>query len=176
MKKLFLFFGSILVGLSLISCSRLQFAQAGQIVKAGDKVYVAYTVKLDTGEQIDTRSENDPLVFTIDDRTMMTKFNDAIKGMKVGEEKSFVVSAQDAYGKYDPTQVKRLKKGEYSVAAGQDSKVGAEVEVTLKDGSKKQAKIINIIGEEVEFDFNHYLAGKDLFMTVKVVKAEAGNK
>jgi len=73
----------------------------GNVAVAGDKVSVEYVGTLDTGEEFDSGEVD----FTVGAGEMIPGFDEAIAGMKPGEEKTFTVPPDKAYGEPDPSLV-----------------------------------------------------------------------
>ena len=93
-------------------------------------------------------------------------FDDAILGMKEGEEKQFSISPADAYGKHDPTLIQKVPKEIFP----QDAELvsGLLFEAGLPTGEKVPAMITTIEEGIVSVDLNHPLAGKRLNFKIKL--------
>ena len=71
----------------------------GPAAKTGDKVSVHYTASLLDGTPFaSSRDKNQPLVFTIGERSVVKGMSDGVTGMKVGEKRRLVVPPSLAYG------------------------------------------------------------------------------
>lgn len=148
------------------------------LVKAGDLVLVDYTVKVkETGELVETTLESvakeegveaagpfEPRLVIPGKGFLLKAIEDELIGMEPGQEKSFELPPEKAFGPRDPSKVKviplrRLKDVEGPIT------VGSRITVDGKEG------IVRSIGSgRVLIDFNPYLAGKTLQCQVKVVK------
>lgn len=87
MKKLVL----ILILLIITGCGTT-------MIKKGDKVKVHYTGTFDDGEVFDSSEGKAPLEFTAGAGQVIKGFDDAVIGMKVGEEKTVKIPPEEAYG------------------------------------------------------------------------------
>ena len=70
-----------------------------KMIKKGDKLKVDYEGRFEDGEVFDSSSHGDhshPLEFTVGEGHVIKGFDDAVIGMKKGEEKEFENEAQDA--------------------------------------------------------------------------------
>ncbi len=65
----------------------------------GDTVSVHYTGTLEDGSQFDSSVGKQPLQFTIGDGRMISGFDQAVRGLAVGETRRVVIPPEDAYGK-----------------------------------------------------------------------------
>ncbi len=68
------------------------------LAKDGNTVKVHYTGKLDDGTIFDTSVEREPLEFTLGERQLIPGFEEAVKGMQVGQVKTVAIPAGEAYG------------------------------------------------------------------------------
>lgn len=136
-------------------------------VKTGDKVKIEYTGTLEDGTVFDSSVEHgSPLEFEVGSGQVIKGFDDAILGMKEGEEKQFSIDPADAYGEHDPTLVQNIPRGVFP----QDVKLvpGLLFEAGLPTGEKVPATITAVQEEIISVDLNHPLAGKKLSFKIKV--------
>ncbi|MDE1813454.1 MAG: peptidylprolyl isomerase [Thaumarchaeota archaeon] len=136
-------------------------------VKTGDKVKIEYTGTLEDGTVFDSSAEHgNPLEFEVGSGQVIKGFDDAILGMKEGEEKQFSIEPADAYGEHDPTLVQKIPRGAFP----QDVKLvpGLLFEAGLPTGEKVPATITEVQEEIISVDLNHPLAGKKLNFKIKV--------
>ena len=59
---------------------------------------VHYTGTLDDGAEFDSSRQRDPLEFVIGAKSVISGFDNAVKGLKIGESKKQDVPPQDGYG------------------------------------------------------------------------------
>ena len=130
-------------------------------VKKGDHVSVHYTGTLDNGTIFDSSEGKAPLEFDVGAGQMIKGFDDAVVGMKVGEEKTVKIKAADAYGETDPKNIIDVPK--------QNVPPTVKVGDTLNAGGQP-VKVIRVTNSTVTIDANHPLAGKDLTFKIKLVK------
>ncbi len=136
-------------------------------VKTGDKVKIEYTGTLEDGTIFDSSTEHgNPLEFEVGSGQVIKGFDDAILGMKEGEEKQFSIAPVDAYGEHDPTLVQKVPREIFP----QDTELvpGLLFEAGLPTGEKIPATITEVQGGIISVDLNHPLAGKRLNFKIKV--------
>ena len=68
-------------------------------VKEGDKIKVHYTGKFKDGTVFDSSRERQPLEFTIGAGQLIKGFDQGVRGMEIGQQKTLEISPDDAYGK-----------------------------------------------------------------------------
>ena len=137
--------------------------------KKGSKVKVHYVGTLTDGTEFDnSRNRDKGLEFTIDDGQLIKGFNDAVKGLTVGETTTVDIASKEAYGEYVKEAVIKAKKSEFpaefifqenAIVQGKDPK-----------GQPIQGKIVEIREEDVAIDMNHPLAGKDLKFEIELLE------
>ena len=135
--------------------------------KNGDKVKIEYTGTLEDGTIFDSSADHgNPLEFEVGSGQVIKGFDDAILGMKEGEEKQFSIEPADAYGEHDPTLVQKVPREIFP----QDAELvpGLLFEAGLPTGEKVPATITDVQGVIVSVDLNHPLAGKKLNFKIKV--------
>ena len=134
----------------------------------GNTVKVHYTGTLEDGKVFDTSKGKDPLEFKIGENKVIRGFEDAVKGMDVGEEKDVIIKPEDAYGKRDEALAQEVPRSAFGDNA---SKLTVGTILGLKDPT---GKIINVVitkitPAKVTLDLNHPLAGKALKFKIQVV-------
>ena len=70
-------------------------------VADGLVVSLAYTLRLDDGEEIDSAAADDPLVYLHGAQNIIPGLEQALTGLKVGDARTVSVNAIDAYGDVD---------------------------------------------------------------------------
>lgn len=134
------------------------------MAKSGDKVKVEYTGKLADGTVFDSNvGKNSPLEFAIGDGSMIAGFDKAVVGMKVGQTKTVVIPAAEAYGAHRDDLVIQVDKSQ--LPPNTSVKIGDQ----LSNGST--VFTVTAIGDTtVTLDANNELAGKDLTFTIKLLE------
>ena len=136
-------------------------------IKTGDKVKIEYTGTLEDGTIFDSSIEHgNPLEFEVGSGQVIKGFDDAILGMKEGEEKQFSIAPADAYGDHDPTLVQKVPREIFPPDA--ELVPGLLFEAGLPTGEKVPATITEVQGGIISVDLNHPLAGKKLNFKIKV--------
>jgi FKBP-type peptidyl-prolyl cis-trans isomerase SlyD len=135
-----------------------------------NKLYVAFDYKLtlDSGEEIDSSSEGQPLGFITGSGQIIPGLEKAMMGMKVGDSLKISVEPENAYGQVNPELFQDIPRNKFPG------------EIELQPGMTFQAQgpqgpiAINIreIKDEdtVVIDLNHPLAGKKLHFDLNIVE------
>ena len=136
-------------------------------IKTGDKVKIEYTGTLEDGTIFDSSTEHgNPLEFEVGSGQVIKGFDDAILGMKEGEEKQFSIAPADAYGEHDPTLVQKVPREIFPPDA--ELVPGLLFEAGLPTGEKIPATITEVQEGIISVDLNHPLAGKKLNFKIRV--------
>lgn len=138
-------------------------------IKKGDGVKVEYTGTLDDGTVFDSSEKHGkPLEFEAGAGQLIKGFDDAVIGMKKGEEKTIRIEPNEAYGELREDLVKKVLKEQ--LPKEQEPKEGMVLIVSLPNGHQIPAVIIEADEKDVTVDLNHPLAGKALNFKIKVVE------
>ena len=147
----------------------------GETASDGDVVWADYVGTLDGGAVFDTsikeeaqkaglplRPGYEPLEFIVGAGQMIKGFDEAVVGMKAGEEKKVRLPPAQAYGEYRKDLLVSVPRG--SVPG--DVKKGSQ----LQASNEMVGTIMEIGNESVKIDFNQELAGKALNFRIIVRK------
>ena len=135
-------------------------------MKPGTKVKVHYTGNLDDGSVFDSSNGKGPLEFIIGEGQVIQGFEDAVKDMKLNDEKTVKIKSEDAYGGKNHELIFEVPRDKFPP----ELKSGGKLILKGEDGQHHQAIIEEITQEKVKIDLNHPLAGKDLTFKIKVIE------
>jgi FKBP-type peptidyl-prolyl cis-trans isomerase 2 len=137
-------------------------------VKIGDTIRVDYTGRLEDGTVFDsTERHGQPLEFTVGEGSIIKGFDEAVVGMKVGEEKEVTIPPEDAYGPYNHDLVRDLPRKIFP--ADQEIKPDMVFVMAMQDGCQVPVRIDKVMDDQVRVDLNSPLAGKTLIFKIKLV-------
>ena len=137
-------------------------------------VGIEYEVKeAGTTETVDTNKGGQPLEFIMGKGQIIPGLENALVGMNEGESKDILVKAADAYGEVNPEALQTLPKEQFE---GVDLKEGMTLYGQGEDGQTVQVTVKSFDDKEVQVDFNHPLAGKDLMFSVTVLSERAATE
>ncbi len=136
--------------------------------KLGDKVKVHYTGVLDDGTQFDTSLEREPLEFVIGEGMLIKSFEDAVIGLKTGENKNVHILARDAYGLRREDLIAEIPKS--NIPDDIKLEIGLRLQMQTKDDQTMVLKVVEISEDKVTLDANHELAGENLNFDIELVE------
>jgi FKBP-type peptidyl-prolyl cis-trans isomerase 2 len=137
-------------------------------VKKGDKVKIDYTGTLDDGTVFDSSEKHgQPLEFEVGSGQVIKGVDEAVVGMKKGDEKEVKLKPEEAYGSPREELVKKVPRGQFPEKM--ELKEGMILVMGTPDGQKIPATIRKVEEKEVTLDLNHPLSGKNLTFKIKVI-------
>jgi len=141
-----------------------------KIEKENSVVGIEYDVKEAGKDEIvdSNKGMGQPLEFITGKGHIIPGLEKALEGMSVGESSDVLVPAVEAYGEYNPEAIQTLPIEQFE---GVELKEGLTLYGQGENGQTVQVTVKSFNDKEVEVDFNHPLAGKDLMFSVKVVSA-----
>ncbi len=145
-----------------------------QEISKNSMVTLSYVLHVEDakGELIEKATEDKPLQFLFGAGLMLPKFESHLAGLKEGEPFTIRLSKYDAYGEVNEDAIVELPKHVFLVDGKFDDElisVGNVVPMMSSNGQRLNGQVLDIDDEIVKMDFNHPLAGEDLFFTGKVL-------
>jgi peptidylprolyl isomerase len=141
--------------------------------KTGDIVSVYYTGTLDNGTVFDSNMNVTPLSFTLGKGMLITGFEDAVKGMSAGQEKTVRIPVEKAYGPYRDDLVHDVSRSAFP--ANETPAIG-QIYTAKRPGSTAVNTFVvkGFNDTTVTIDENHLLAGQNLTFTIQIVSVSKG--
>lgn len=137
-------------------------------------VTLTYDLRVDdeNGEVVEQATEAQPLQFLFGAGAMLPKFESQLAGLREGEPFTIKLSSNDAYGEVNEEAVVELPKHVFLVGGKFDDEliqIGNTVPMMSSNGQRLNGLVLEVNDEVVTMDFNHPLAGEDLFFAGKVM-------
>jgi FKBP-type peptidyl-prolyl cis-trans isomerase SlyD len=142
---------------------------------AKDKmVSVTYNLRLDgkEGDIFETAEKENPLVFLCGAGMMLPAFENGLMNKKAGDSFEIEISAVDGYGEENEDAIVDLPKHIFQVNGKFDEELitpGNSVPMMSSNGQRMEGIVISVEDEIVKMDFNHPLAGEDLYFTGEII-------
>lgn len=140
------------------------------VIEPKKVVTVHYTLTEGTadGELIESTQGSEPLSFIYGVGMMIPDFEKNLNGLKNGDAFAFGIKAANAYGEIDENAIVEVPKNMFET----DGKIpdglldiGNVLPLSDQDGNHFQGKVAWVGLEKVKLDFNHPMAGVDLFFS-----------
>jgi len=138
------------------------------VAQDGDRVKVYFTGTLEDGTIFGQTHEDEPFEFTIGEESVLPKFGDAVIGMEEGEDKTFLIAPEDAYGPRDEKRVFTAEKSE--IPDHIKPEIGKKIQVQMDNGQMAILTVLDVSEDKVTFDANDPLAGEELTFKIKLLE------
>jgi peptidylprolyl isomerase len=134
-----------------------------RVAQDGDSVLVHYHGTLDDRSVFDSSRERDPLRFVVGAGGVIAGFDNAVRGLAVGDAVIVRMEPAEAYGERDESMILEFPRSD----APEGLSVGDQVSV-----SGRPTTVLEITDEIVRIDANHALAGQALTFEIELVAIE----
>ncbi len=124
------------------------------------------------GTVVEQVQEDKPFVFLYGSGHMLPKFEENLDGLNVEDSFNFKIGKDDAYGDFQDNAVVDVPKKIFEVDGELREdllQVGQVIPMEDKEGNQLTGIVKEVQDEKVIMDFNHPMAGKDLYFTGTVL-------
>jgi len=121
-----------------------------------------------SGELVEETFGGEPLVFLYGAGQMIPEFERQLAGKVSGDNFAFGIKSGDAYGDHDPDAVVLLPMSTFEMDGELDQEmlqIGTIIPMSDDQGNRLNGMVKEVTEEGVMLDFNHPMAGVDLFFT-----------
>jgi FKBP-type peptidyl-prolyl cis-trans isomerase 2 len=140
-------------------------------VAPGRVVTLEYTVRLESGELVDSTGACGPLAILCGAGQFFEALEERIAGMCVGETRELRIPPEEAYGPWLPELVRSVPRERLPPDVALE--VGSEYRLAAPEGRSLRFRVLEIGEHEIRADFNPRRAGQALCATVTVVAVRA---
>jgi FKBP-type peptidyl-prolyl cis-trans isomerase SlpA len=144
---------------------------AADAVGEGTRVYLNFSLSLESGEEIDSNFGAEPVSFAFGDGNLLPGFERHLVGMRPGERRVHSVPPEDAFGQPNEQNVQRIDRENFD----DDIELQHGLVLSFADasGGEVPGMIVAFDEQEVTVDFNHPLAGRTILFDVQIHRVEA---
>lgn len=139
-------------------------------VKNGDTVRVRYEGRFDDGQVFDSSEGREPLEFEVGAGEVIPGFDEAVRGMSVGDKKTVEIEPENAYGERREQLVAQMERE--SMQVDSEPREGMSLLMQLPDGQQLPVTVTEVTDSHVTLDANHPLAGRKLTFDLELVEHE----
>ncbi len=132
-----------------------------------------------TGPLIESTEGGEPLGYIHGIGMMIPLFETNLTGKQAGDSFSFGIKAADAYGEYHEAAAEEIPKSAFNLEGVNAADIFVEGEVLPledQDGNQMQGIITQVNEESIIVDFNHPMAGVDLYFTGQIQSVRAATQ
>lgn len=141
-------------------------------------VSLSYDLNVGEGEEqelMERATPEKPLEFIFGTNSMLESFENNLIGLGEGDDFSFVLTPDEAYGEYDDESVVDLPRNIFEVDGKLNQDVvfeGNVVPMMDANGNRLNGSVVAVKDDVVTMDFNHPLAGETLKFSGKVLSVK----
>jgi len=142
-------------------------------IKENTRVTLNFSLKLASGDVIDSNFDKPPVSFTVGDGNLLEGFEKSLFGMVAGQKNSCVIAAEFAFGVGNPDNIQRFRRHEIEPMLKESEAVlEPGLVLSFADAAKGElAGVVDSVETEAVFvNFNHPLADKDITFDVHIVE------
>jgi len=141
-------------------------------VETGSVVTLTYDICDEKGEIIESSDLSGPISFLVGKGAIIKGLDKQVTGMAKGEEKSFDLPPEEAFGNPEDGPTKEMARKEFPADATLDE--GMRFEAGMGGGGQKiLLEVVESDDEKVVVRMIHPLAGQTISMSVAVVNVRA---
>lgn len=134
------------------------------------KVTLHFTLRLASGEEVDTTRNGAPATFVIGDGNLLPGFESVLLGLRAGDRRSVLIDPQDGFGSHNPENVQHIDRALFAP----EVRLERGLVVSFADGKGELPGVVMTVdGDQVTVDFNHPLAGRDLTFEVEILDVQS---
>ena len=138
-------------------------------IGADTKVTLHFTLRLLSGEIVDTTRTRGPATFTVGDASLLPGFEHALLGLKAGDRRSVVIDAQSGFGAHNADNIQRMDRSLFAA----DVTLARGLMLSFADKKGELPGVVTAFdNDHVTVDFNHPLAGRELGFEVEILGVE----
>ncbi|MCQ2973197.1 MAG: peptidylprolyl isomerase [Bacteroidales bacterium] len=130
-------------------------------------VAIGYILRTqENGSIVEETPDDRPLEFLFGRGMLLEKFESYLDGLNEGDSFKFHLSPAEGYGEYNPKMVVSIPRNVFENNGVIDEKVifvGNVLPMQDNRGNHFNGTILEILEESIKMDFNHQMAGKDLY-------------
>lgn len=144
--------------------------EAADVVHAGSKITLHFSLRLTDQQLIDSNFDNSPVTLVLGNGDMLPGFERVLLGKKAGDTVEALIPAAQAFGVINPDNQQRFPHFQFPP----DIALSEHLMIEFADASGyKQAGRVTHVGKQyVEIDFNHPLAGRDIVFAAAIHQVE----
>ena len=133
----------------------------------GVEVTLHFELKLEDDTLVDSNFEGEPATFAVGDGNMLAGFEEALFGLKAGDQRKVSIPPEKSFGQHNPTNIQQLKREDFPA----DVTLENGLVVSFADAQQNELPGVVTAFDEttVTVDFNHPRAGRTIEFNVKII-------
>ena len=143
---------------------------AEQRIGQNTEVTLHFALRLENGDTVDSTFDKAPATFKVGDGNLLPGFEQALFGLKGGDQRSLPIAPEQGFGQPNPQNVQVMPRSQFK-----DMELAEGLLVIFNDAANTELPgVVKAFDEaQVTIDFNHPLAGKALTFDVEIIEVKA---
>ncbi|MGI9292075.1 MAG: FKBP-type peptidyl-prolyl cis-trans isomerase [Gammaproteobacteria bacterium] len=129
-------------------------------------VTLHYKLTDDTGGEIDTSPEHEPMIYLHGGGELIDGLENALTGKAAGDSFDVTIPPEEAYGDEDPELIREF---EVEFFNGVEMRPGMELQGKDPEGNFRLLRVVEVNDDKVKVNMNHPLAGLTLVFAVNII-------
>ncbi|NOR86853.1 MAG: peptidylprolyl isomerase [Bacteroidales bacterium] len=143
------------------------------IINLNKYTAISYTLKSENaeGKTIETVDHTKPVEFIFGQGSLLPAFENHLNGLQAGDKYEFTLVSEEAYGVFKKELLVELNKDMFAqngVVNEQLLTIGNQIPMQDSQGNRLNGIVKELKDDKVMMDFNHPLAGQDLYFAGQV--------
>lgn len=139
-------------------------------ITIGSRVSMHFSLKLADGMVVESSFDNEPISFVVGEGTLDKGLELALIGLRAGDSQTLTLMPGQAFGMRDRSAIQRIARTEFP--PDMVLQEGQIIGFSGPDGEEIPGAVIEIGDRQVEIDFNHPLAGREIEFAVHILSVE----
>lgn len=137
-------------------------------VNQDTKFLLLFKMELEDGTIVESNFDEEPFEFQIGDGSLTSGMEDALIGKSAGDNVSATLSPEMAFGLPDENNIHSLPVADFP--DDMPPEINQVIAFDGPDETEIMGTIIKIENDEVEVDFSHPLAGRNIVFTAQITE------
>ncbi|MCI5128680.1 MAG: peptidylprolyl isomerase [Candidatus Electrothrix sp. AUS3] len=135
----------------------------------GKTVIIDYTLSLKNGDIIETTQDEEPLTYVQGAGEIIDGLEQAVTGFEKGTKKDIILPVARAFGEHDPEALLEIPQTDLPPESLVPETV---LQASGPKGQTINGKVLEVKENTVLVDFNHPLAGQELYCAVHIIDVQ----
>jgi FKBP-type peptidyl-prolyl cis-trans isomerase 2 len=135
----------------------------------GKTVIIDYTLSLKNGDIIETTHDDEPVTYVQGSGEVIDGLERAVLGFEKGTKKDIILPVDQAFGARDPEALIEIPKTDLPPESLVPETI---IHANGPKGQTINGKVLEVKEETVIVDFNHPLAGQEIYCAVHIVDVQ----
>lgn len=135
----------------------------------GKTVIIDYTLSLKNGDIIETTHDEEPLTYIQGTGEIIDGLEQAVAGFEKGTKKDIILPVVRAFGEHDPQALLEIPQTDLPSESLVPETL---IQASGPKGQTINGKVLEVKENTVLVDFNHPLAGQELYCAVHIIDVQ----